>query len=154
ALRKDHEVTTAGRGQDLDRGDVTAAELVQAAGGADLLLVIEGENYVPRDLEDAPCPTAWWAIDNHLHARTKNGWHFKVGESFDHVFCAQRDYVPRFVERGIDATWLPLACDPDVHDRHNVRCDLDVVFVGNVLPIHERRRDLLERLQKRFKVTI
>src|SRR5207302_4181339 len=46
ALRREHEVVTAGRGQEVDLGrEATARELVEAAGGADLLLVIEGENY-------------------------------------------------------------------------------------------------------------
>jgi glycosyltransferase involved in cell wall biosynthesis len=148
------DVVTAGPGQDVDLGSAaTALQIVQEAGGEiDLLLVVEGENYVPRDLEAAPCATAWWAIDNHIHGAADDGWHYKLARSFDHVFVAQRDYVERFRRCGVAATWLPLACSPDVHRPHAVERDLDVVFVGNVLGIHARRRELLDRLKRRFRV--
>ncbi|HZU99356.1 MAG TPA: glycosyltransferase, partial [Planctomycetota bacterium] len=91
ALREHADVVTAGRGQDVDLGDATATALVGAAGGrVDLLFVIEGENYFPHELEDAPCPTAFWAIDNHLRASNENPWHFQIAAGFDHVFIAQR----------------------------------------------------------------
>ena len=154
ALRRSHDVVTAGPGQELDLGgESTAAELVRDAGGeVDLLLVVEGENYLPRELEQAPCPTAWWAIDNHIHARGNDGWHFKVAAAFDHVFIAQRDYLNTFRLRNVSTSWLPHACDPEVHRPHALERDLDVVFVGNVLGIHARRRELLERLKRRFRV--
>src|SRR5205085_2580030 len=117
-----------------------------------LLLCVEGENYVPRDLENAPCPTAWWAIDNHLHASHEEGWHFKLAKAFDHVFIAQLDYRDAFRAHGVDAQWLPLACDPKVHAIVSAKRDLDVVFVGNVRPFHKRRRALLDRLKRGFRV--
>src|SRR5207302_10086914 len=103
ALRAEHDVVTAGRGQDIDMGEgASAGELVEAGGGAfDLLLCVEGENYIPRDLENAPCPTAWWAIDNHLHASHEEGWHFKLAKAFDHVFIAQLDYRDAFRAHGV-----------------------------------------------------
>jgi glycosyltransferase involved in cell wall biosynthesis/GT2 family glycosyltransferase len=154
ALRKTHEVVTAGVGQDVDLGSgASATEIVREAGGdVDLLLVVEGDNYVPRELEAAPCPTAWWAIDNHIHARNSEGWHFKLAPAFDHVFVAQRDYLSEFRRRGVSSSWLPHACDPEVHKPHPVERDLDVLFVGNVLGIHARRRELLERLKRSFRV--
>ncbi|MBI3722333.1 glycosyltransferase, partial [bacterium] len=152
ALRREHDVVTAGRGQEIDQGDgASAADLVRQAGGAiDLLLAVEGENYLPRDPRGAGCPTAWWAIDNHIHSR--EGGYFEVARQFDHVFIAQRDYARVFRAQGIESIWLPHACDPEVHGTHAVERDLDVVFVGNVLPIHERRRRLLDRLKGRFQV--
>jgi glycogen(starch) synthase len=158
ALRRAHSVVTAGRGQELDLGDdVTAAALVRAAAGRlggpiDLLLVIEGETFVPRELELAPCRTALWAIDTHLHARKEDDWHLVLGPRFDHVFVAQRDHVATFVR----ASWLPHACAPEVHRQPTPASgrDLDVVFVGHVRPFHERRRQLLERLSRRFRVAI
>jgi glycogen(starch) synthase len=153
ALRREADVVTAGRGQDVDMGDTTASEIVSAAGGHfDLLLAIEGENYLPRELDEAPCTTAFWAIDNHIHASREDGWHFEAAADFDHVFLAQRDYLEAFRDRGIQASWLPLACDPDVHRKREVEPDLDVVFVGNVRPCHARRRALLDRLAKNFRV--
>jgi glycogen(starch) synthase len=147
-----HEVVTAGHGQDVDLGDRPAREIVREAGGTfDLLLAIEGATYVPRELAGAGCPTAFWAIDNHLH--TQEDGYFALAREFDSVFIAQRDYAPAFEQRGIHVSWLPLACDPAVHRRHEVERDLDLVFVGNVLPIHRRRRALLDRLARRFKVS-
>ena len=170
ALRRAHDVTTAGRGQELDPGDdVTAAALVAAAaerlgGPIDLLLVVEGETYVPRALEHAPCRTALWAIDTHLHAREADAPHLLLAPRFDRVFVAQRDDVATFTRRGLAATWLPLACDPAVHRQGALGAvgtdgplderDLDVVFVGHLRPFHARRRRLLERLSRRFRVTV
>lgn len=154
ALRKEHDVVVAGPGQEVDLGPrVTASELYARAGnGFDLLLCIEGENYFPQAPWVAPCPTALWAIDNHLHAREPDGWHLKLAAGFDRVFLAQRDYLSAFLERGINASWLPLACDPDVHGGKEIEKDLDVVFVGHVRPFHKRRRRLLDRLERHFNV--
>lgn len=159
ALRREHDVVAAGRGQPLDLGGhASAKDLVEAAGGdADLLLVVEGETYLPRSLETCPCPTALWAIDNHLHAdpaRVGQGGHFALARAFDHLFIAQRDYEAAFRARGLAPTWLPLACAPDAHARAPAPAqrDLDVVFVGHVLPIHSRRRALLDRLRVRFRL--
>ena len=160
ALRRDHQVVTAGPGQVLDLGaEVGASELVARAserlgGEIDLLLAIEGTNYLPLGIEDAGCRTAWWAIDSHLHARDEGGWHFAVAPRFDLVLVAQKDHVGDYEARGCRAAWLPLACDPGVHHRFGPESgrDLDVVFVGNVLPIHARRRRLLDRLRGRFSL--
>lgn len=157
ALRASHDVVTAGRGQDLDLGDgATASQLVEATGGADLLLVIEGATFVPQDLERCPCPTALWAIDNHLHATPAvgAGGHFALARPFDHVFVAQRDYAAAFASHGISATWVPLACDPGLHALapHDAGRDIDVLFVGHVRPFHQRRRRLLDRLAARFRL--
>ncbi len=157
-----HEVVTAGRGQDLDGGpEVTAEELVAAAGGAiDLVLAIEGETFVPRELVRAPCRTALWAIDNHLHAANEAGWHLTVARAFDHVFAAQRDFLPALAAAGARVTWLPLACAPEVHAAFGgpghevpIERDLELVFVGHVRPFHARRRALLDRLARRFRLT-
>ncbi|MCW8138147.1 MAG: glycosyltransferase [Planctomycetota bacterium] len=157
ALRREHDVVTAGRGQDLDLGaSATAADLVEAAGRlvgrrVDLLLVVEGETYLPRAVDDAPCATALWAIDTHLHAEA----HLTLGASFDHLLLAQPDYLPRFRARGLDPVWLPLACDPEAHSRAPAEAprDLDLVFVGHVRPFHARRRRVLDRLAARFRLT-
>ena len=158
ALRRDHAVVTAGPGQVLDLGEeVSATELTARAserlgGEIDLLLAVEGMNYLPQGIEEAPCRTAWWAIDSHLHARDEGGWHFAYAPRFDLVLVAQKDHVGDYRARGCRAEWLPLACDPGVHHRFGPETgrDLDLVFVGNVLPIHARRRRLLDRLRARF----
>ncbi len=159
ALRREHDVVTLGRDQDLDLGrdaplDVVLPLAAERLGGeVELVLAIEGETLLPPGVEDAPCPTALWAIDNHLHAVTDDGWHLDVAPRFDHVFAAQKSALLRLAARGAQAHWLPLAADPEVHAPHHVAKDLDVVFVGNVLPIHRRRRALLDRLARRFRTT-
>ena len=62
---------------------------------------------------------------------------------FDLVFAAQRDGAERLRRAGIaSATWLPLACDPEIHRKHEVAKQYDVAFVGNVFP--GPRAELLE----------
>lgn len=90
-------------------------------------------------------PLAWWAIDTHLDmsrclARARDA---------DFVFAAQRDGVERFQQAGIEsATWLPLACSPDVHCKHDVPKQWDVCFVGHLFP--GPRIELLQLIQKHF----
>lgn len=154
------------------RRDVLASEreAEQAAKG-ELLLRMAQEVEVPAGseewlsglvwlldaLEDAPCATAAWLIDTHLHARDPHGWHLAFAPRVDHVLLAQRDDLPRFHAAGLTgASWLPLACAPDDHAQPTPARgrDLDVVFVGHLLPIHARRRHLLELLRSRFHVHV
>ena len=110
--------------------------------GFDLYLnVDDGLDYrVPPDLH----PRAWWAIDTHLdYARCRE----RAGDA-DFAFAAQRDGAEALRRDGIAATWLPLACDPEVHRPHEVPKRYDVAFVGNVFP--GPREDLLHRLLRKF----
>ncbi len=91
-------------------------------------------------------PSAFWAIDTHLdfdRCREK-------APRFDVVFAAQRDGVELLQGIGVQsASWLPLACDPDVHRKHDdVAKQFDVAFVGNVFP--GPRADLLGIIQRRY----
>jgi 2-polyprenyl-3-methyl-5-hydroxy-6-metoxy-1,4-benzoquinol methylase len=110
--------------------------------GFDLYLNIDdGLRYVlPPDLH----PSAWWAIDTHLDF----DWCLAKSHHFDFVFAAQRDGALRLCDEGISATWLPLACDPEVHHKHAVEKTFDVCFVGNISP--GERADLVRLLQNRF----
>src|SRR5262249_23049743 len=80
----------------------------------------------PKDLR----PSAWWAIDTHLNLP----WYLRKGGDFDLVFAAQRDGAEQLREAGIQASWLPLACDPQIHQKYEVPKTLDVCFVGHVFP--------------------
>lgn len=89
--------------------------------------------------------TAWWAIDTHLN-RT---WCIKHARDFHQVFTAQRDGALQLLASGIrGVTWLPLACDPDLHGRREVENRYDVCFVGNLFP--GRRAELVRRMQQEF----
>ena len=84
--------------------------------GFDLYLNIDdGLRYrLPAELR----PCAFWAIDTHLtfdRCREK-------APGFDVVFAAQRDGVELLRGIGVSsASWLPLACDPEIHRKHE-RC--------------------------------
>ena len=65
---------------------------------------------------------------------------------FDLVFAAQRDGAEQLRRAGIaSAAWLPLACDPEIHRKHDVAKQYDVAFVGNVFP--GPRAELLELIR-------
>jgi 2-polyprenyl-3-methyl-5-hydroxy-6-metoxy-1,4-benzoquinol methylase len=111
----------------------------------DLYLNIDdGLRYLlPDDLR----PAAWWAIDTHLDF----DWCLTKAHDFDFVFAAQRDGAIQLRDAGISTTWLPLACDPEIHRKHDVEKTFDVCFVGNVFP--GERADLIQLLQSRFPNT-
>jgi GT2 family glycosyltransferase/2-polyprenyl-3-methyl-5-hydroxy-6-metoxy-1,4-benzoquinol methylase len=114
--------------------------------GFDLYLNIDdGLRYAwPVDLH----PCAWWAIDTHLDF----AWCLEKARSFDFVFAAQRDGAEQLRQQGIaSAVWLPLACDPELHGKHDVAKQFDVCFVGNVFP--GPRADLVDRIQRHFPNT-
>jgi 2-polyprenyl-3-methyl-5-hydroxy-6-metoxy-1,4-benzoquinol methylase len=114
--------------------------------GFDLYLnVDDGLDYRwPADLR----PCAWWAIDTHLNF----DFYLARARDFDLVFAAQRDGADRLRQGGIaSASWLPLACDPGIHRRHDVPKEWDVCFVGNLFP--GPRQELLELIRERFPTT-
>jgi FkbM family methyltransferase len=111
--------------------------------GFDLYLNIDDglEYRLPSDLR----PCAFWAIDTHLRLP----WYLQKAPDFDLVFTAQKDGAEQLRQGGIPtATWLPLACDPDLHSKHMVAKQYDVCFVGHLFP--GPRAELLELLQKHF----
>lgn len=111
--------------------------------GFDLYLHVDDSLDYRLSLDLRPC--AWWAIDTHLNFP----WCLERARDFDLVFAAQRDGAARLREAGVtSATWLPLACDPEIHSRHDVPKRYDFSFVGNVFP--GPREDLLELLRRRF----
>jgi len=93
-------------------------------------------------------PSAWWAIDTHLDFERC----LAQARDFDLVFAAQKDGAERLRNAGIgSATWLPLACDPEIHRTHDVEKQFDVSFVGNEFP--GPRSDLLRLIQRKFLKT-
>ncbi len=99
-------------------------------------------------LPDTLSPLAYWAIDTHRdharrldHARTAN-----------FVFCAQRNGASRMRADGIPgASWLPLACEPEIHHRIPGRSkQYDICFVGNTFPGDGERSRLVEWIRATF----
>jgi len=89
-------------------------------------------------------PSAWWAVDTHLDFP----WYRTKAPDFDFVFTAQRDGAKRLCREVCPATWLPLACDPHLHRKHERPKRFDVAFVGNL--VSPERAELLGLLQEHF----
>src|SRR5438067_520298 len=78
-------------------------------GNADLFLRIDDS--VSWDWSDHLHPSAYWAIDTHLDYESR----LSYARQFDRVFCAQKASAERMCADGLEAEWLPLACDPELH---------------------------------------
>lgn len=88
-------------------------------------------------------PSVYWAIDTHVGFERC----LSRAKRVDHVFAAQRDGAHQLRQVGISrATWLPLACDPEIHGKQFEPKRLDICFIGNVLAgIREERLGALRR---------
>ena len=76
-------------------------------------------------------------------------WCVERARDFDFVFAAQRDGADHLRRTSNDrTTWLPLACDPEIHGKQDTGKRYDVCFVGHIFP--GARAELLERIHKRF----
>ena len=65
------------------------------------------------------------------------------------MFAAQRDGAERLRAAGIEsADWLPLACDPGIHRRHEVPGQYSVAFIGHIFP--GPRDELLQAIARTF----
>jgi len=113
--------------------------------GFDLYLNIDdGLRYhLPAELR----PSAWWAIDTHMDP----AWAEEKGRDFDWLFAAQRDGAERLCQAGLRAAWLPLACDPAIHQPHPLAKRWDVCFVGRTSA--GPRVDLLRLVRQHFPNT-
>jgi GT2 family glycosyltransferase/2-polyprenyl-3-methyl-5-hydroxy-6-metoxy-1,4-benzoquinol methylase/tetratricopeptide (TPR) repeat protein len=111
----------------------------------DFDLYLNVDDGLPYRLPPGLRPSAWWTIDTHLdfdRCRAK-------APGFDFVFAAQRDGAERLRQEGIaTAQWLPLACDPTIHRKHDVPRQYDVCFVGHLAP--GDRTEAIRLLQSRF----
>jgi glycosyltransferase involved in cell wall biosynthesis len=121
--------------------------LIPAGFEPDALLWVEtGLGFFPADIAQAPVPTACYLIDTHYHL----DWHLRWAREFDLVFIAQKAYLPRFREAGIPSvSWLPLACDPEIHRPGPGPAEWDIGFVGSL--VEPRRVALLEELGSHFR---
>jgi len=111
---------------------------------ADFDFVLRVDDGLDYELPELPVPVVWWAIDTHLHP----DWYAGQAPSYAHLFCAQQNGAKTLVKRGLLASWLPLACDPEVHQPHDVPLDHELCFIGNLVP--GPRVDLLARLKRRW----
>lgn len=114
----------------------------------DLYLWVESVGgYCPSNLDVLPCPKVCYLIDSHLNL----SMHLEWAKRFDMVFIAQREYLEEFRTLGMNAYWLPLGCDPEVHQGYDVSTVYPISFVGGVQP-GSRREALLKKLSNQFPV--
>ena len=105
----------------------------------DLYLWVESvPGYFPKNLSSMKCPKACYLIDTYGSFK----WHIEWAKNFDYVFLADLSFVERFREAGINAHWLPLGCDPQVHIPQKLTPLHDIGFVGTVMPGTDRQRYL------------
>jgi len=94
-------------------------------------------------------------VDSHLGPYVR----IQKARRADIVWCAQKPFVELLRRHGVKATWLPLACEPQVHctaaelaareNREPTGPDVDLAFVGHIQNPKESNR--LEFLDGLFK---
>ncbi len=111
-----------------------------------LFLWVESVNgFAPRHIPKLDCPTACYLIDSHMSLSL----HLEWARRFDHVFVAQREYIPQFLDAGCPRVyWLPLACDPAMHGTVETPKLHDIGFVGSLTEHHVHRQEMLGRLAR------
>jgi GT2 family glycosyltransferase len=140
---KDQDICTGFR---VDMGAVLAG--TDPATHPDLYLWVEsvGGHY-PQNLAALTCPKACYVIDTHLHLADHLDW----SRQFDYVFVAQLAHVAAFRQAGINAHWLPLGCDPEIHRGPAPEKLHECSFVGSIYK-ESRRKRLLEHLNELIPV--
>lgn len=155
ALAQEHHVISVGtpwRGRPGYAPNVDIQGLVQDLKlHPDLFLYVDSGHaaYLPRNIEKLDCPTAAYLIDVHLGPRLRR----PLATLFDYVFVAQKDCVDLYrMGKDQHVEWLPLACDPRIHKDLGLDRSLDLGFVGRVGGSYDRRTDMLQALETRFKL--
>lgn len=172
AFRKNHNVITCGSQineeviklwnlealkweatpQDIYRGNRTTLQEVMAelpdGWRPDFYLWVEtGLSDIPEDLGQHVLPKVCYLIDTHINFER----HLEIARNFDFIFLAQKAYVLPMSQAGIkNVMWLPLACDEEIHRKVEIDKGCDVGFVGSISTTPDRRKILLDRIQKQF----
>jgi len=158
ALRSDgHRVTVVSPspGPEVDAartGIFSAVEVMnRVAPDAEAAIFFEsGARAFPADIGEMPCPTAWYAIDTHMHL----GMHRRLARLFDVTFVAQKEYVEALRPNCPQCHWLPLAADARLFAGDALPAEYGVAFVGSLDPrIHRERCRLLRRIAERYPPT-
>jgi GT2 family glycosyltransferase len=114
----------------------------------DLYLWIESVGgYFPQNLEAVSCPKICYLIDSHHNLLQ----HLEWANRFDFVFIAQKEYLDEFRKLGMNAHWLPLGCDSDVHCSIDIPKIFPIGFEGSVSG-GSRREALLTELATQIPV--
>ena len=108
----------------------------------DLVFVLNGdilENETLDAFREGGARVALWLFDNRERLPLSSGQAAHV----DRLFCFEQQDVEWFRGRGIAATFLPQACDPDTYKPLGLEKDIDISFVGNLWNSPKRKALLL-----------
>jgi len=115
--------------------------------GYGLYLRIDHGDY-KYDIPDSLRPSAFYAIDTHLEKPYR-----RIKEQaihYDYVFCAQKNGADKLKkDTGVNATWVPIGCDPEKHRDLEIKERFDVAFVGTEGK-KNLRGELLKALARRY----
>jgi hypothetical protein len=115
----------------------------------DLYLRIDHGDY-KYDLPKEFKPAAFLAIDTHLKKPFKKIC--RQAKHYDFLFATQKEgalKMSKVLRR--EVSWIPLACDPEIHKRVNVEKIFDVGFVGSYGGAASQREEALLEVKERFK---
>ncbi len=116
----------------------------------DLYIWIEsGANFLPENLNLLKCPKVAIFIDSHINIDYQLKW----ATYFDYIFIAQAKYLSQFRDKGINAYWLPLAADEEIHRKLVLPKKYEISFVGTVFP-NTRRENLLKQIRNNHEILI
>ena len=119
----------------------------------DVFLLQRGEGFPLELIEACQRPRFFWASELVSRCRDQDRL-FQCG-LFDHAFVRTPQCISQILSKG----WMPReklsvmlsGYDALVHRKIDCKKDLDVVFVGAILP---RRKMILDRLQQKFPVAV
>jgi len=94
----------------------------------DLYFRIDHGDY-KYDLPKSLHPAVFYVIDTHLKKPFKKIK--RQAQHYDIVFCAQKNAVQKLRNAvKVDAQWIPLGCDPEIHKKIDSEKKYDIGFVG------------------------
>ena len=110
------------------------------------------DNSIPlfiTHLDEASVPILYYAVDVQHHIQRQQFYPL----CFDHIFVAQKDYVPQFVSGAAPVTWLPLWAPRYVEP--SAEKIFDVLFVGTMNPaLNPERVRFFDALKAHVSLTI
>ncbi|MBU3933969.1 MAG: hypothetical protein KKH11_04820 [Candidatus Omnitrophica bacterium] len=84
----------------------------------DLYLRIDHGDY-KYDLPEYLRPSVFLAIDTHLKKPFRKI--LRQARHYDFVFCAQKEGAEKLKRKAINSYWLPLGCEPEIHQRCDIK---------------------------------
>lgn len=120
---------------------------------ADLLITLKGQGIAPDWVAAVKCPTVLWYQDDATEWQIARDDLSTYGPVYDHVYYFDDAGIELLKSLGIqNPKVLHCATDPETYTyQPNTEKIFDISFVGNVSPT---RRQLLDRLQRKFRVHV